>query len=229
MKIKKHIKLVELNKSEALRYLGYGNHNPDDTIRNLLDCCETELVNVANPNFIYEAFDLQVHQNGIALNNTNVFLEGSDIKKHLFGCEKAILLCATLSLSVDKLIGFYQVKDLNKALILDSLASTAIEQVCDMAQESIQEEYHDYYSTWRFGIGYGDLSIDICHTFLETLNASKHIGLYANESNLLIPRKSVACIIGLSKNELQNNKKSCIHCNMKNTCTFRRKGERCEF
>ena len=48
-----------------------------------------------------------------------------------------------------------------KALVFDSLASVAVEQACDKVEELLREEYPDYYQTFRFGIGYGDLPISM--------------------------------------------------------------------
>lgn len=225
--IKEDIILTNINKTEALRYLGITVGHADEKILNLINICERELLSIIKPRIVYREFDITRTEKGLQLKNTTLTLEGKDITKHLDGCNKVILMCATLSESVDKLIRVLQIKEMDKALIIDSLASVAIDEVCDKVCVHIKETYINYYLTWRYGIGYGDLSLDIAKPFLEILNANREIGLYVNESNILLPKKSIACIIGLSESQIKQSKRSCLNCNMKDTCVYRKKGERC--
>ena len=65
--------------------------------------------------------------------------------------------------------------------------------------------------------------------FLDVLNASKRIGVMATTGSILTPRKSITCIIGLSKEPVQQDKRGCNTCNLKGKCTFRKRGEHCGF
>lgn len=228
---KKNITIEEIDKKEALRYLGYGNGQADEKIINLLGVCEKELLEAIRPKAVYNTFWLEFREQGIHLLNSKVILKGNDIRTHLEGCEKAVLLCSTLSAPADQLLRIYQVKDLSKALILEALANAATTQVCDQAEREIKANEKEYLLTWRYGIGYGDLSLDICHTFLEVLNTGKEIGVYANDSNILLPKKSVACIIGLGRdpvNKINHKTNGCLNCNLYSTCLYRKRGKRCE-
>jgi len=60
-----------------------------------------------------------------------------------------VLFCATISNGADKLIRSAQVSNMAEALVLDSLASVAIEQVCDEVEKIIRSAYPNMYSTWR--------------------------------------------------------------------------------
>jgi cobalamin-dependent methionine synthase I len=124
-------------------------------------------------------------------------LRGSDIKTHLEGCDKIIILAATLGLQVDELIRQTEAADMAGAVVLDALASAAIEQVCDLAEADIRAEHSEI--TARFSPGYGDFPLEVQSELLGLLNAKKKIGLYVNKSNLLIPRKSVTAVIGVKK------------------------------
>ena len=128
-------------------------------------------------------------------------------------------------------IGLYsqaiEVNDMIKTLVYDALANVAIEQVCDVVEGFIEKDMPDYNHTWRFGIGYGDLPLSLQDSFLSVLNAQKTIGVCATESCILTPRKSVTCILGLSKGEIEQTKRSCNTCNMKDKCQFRKNGVTC--
>lgn len=223
------ITINNIDQTEALRYLGYGGKSPDDNIQNIINSAEKELLGIIQPRYLYQSFDIKGVENGIALENTNLILTGKDIKNHLTGCKKVVLLCATISSGVDKLIRVSQISDMTKTVIIDSLASIAIEQVCNLVEEEIREKFSEYNQTWRYSPGYGDFPIEIQKDFLDVLNAPKRIGLMATESSMLTPTKSVTAVIGLSENQLEKKKRGCQTCNLRETCAFRKRGERCEF
>ena len=219
--------LEKLNQNEALRYLGYRQNAPDTKVQCILDECEKELLSIVKPRFVYKVFDIEIVQEGVKVLNTNLFMPGNSIKEHLKGCEKAVLMGVTISMDVDRLLRIMQVTDMARTIILDSLANVAIEQTCDKVEELLKNEITDYYQTWRFGVGYGDLSLDIQGDFLDVINAPKQIGLSASKNSILIPTKSVTAIIGLSKNEIIETRRGCQTCNMKDSCTYRKKGGHC--
>ena len=111
-------------------------------------------------------------------------------------------------MGADKVISEHQINDMTSALILDSMASTAIEQVCDAAEKEIKEKINkDNFMTWRFSPGYGDLPITLQREFVRVTDAEKRIGLTVNEGGILLPRKSVTAIIGLSKEPIPKQRR----------------------
>lgn len=223
------MKLTALNKAEALRYLGYGSHEPDEKIRSLLDECEKRLLESISPAYIYRVFDLR-RENGILFaDGTLLSFKGKDIEAHLEKCGRCALMCATLSSGADRLIRQLEAVDMTKAVITDCLASAAVEQVCDTAEEDIKASVKNCFFTWRFSPGYGDFPIDIQRDFLEVLNAPKRIGLNTTESMILTPRKSVTAVMGISDHEIPKGRRGCVTCNIREKCAYRRKGEHCGF
>lgn len=219
--------ILNINRAEALRYMGYKNNIPDKHILSLVDECEDSLLKVIKPCFTYKVFNIENTEKGIAISGTSLILEGNDIKSHLDGCEGCVLMCATVSSGADMLIRSYETHDMTKAVICDCLASTAVEQVCNEAEISIQESLGDYNFTWRFSPGYGDFPLNIQPEFLKVLDAQKRVGINSTESLILIPRKSVTAVMGISKNEISKGKRGCICCSMRDRCEFRKRGERC--
>lgn len=219
--------LDKINRSEALRYLGYKGNSPDEATSKIIDNCEKALLDATVPKYLYRRFDISFAENGISVGDTGITLTGKSIGAHLDGCTSVFLMCATVSSGVDRLIRQYQATDMTKAVITDALASAAIEQVCDAADEEINSRFPDEYKTWRFSPGYGDLPLDLQKDFLRVLNAQKMIGLALGESSMLIPTKSVTAIIGISETPLPKRKRGCAGCTMKASCKFRKTGERC--
>ena len=159
--------------------------------------------------------------------NSTFVLEGKAIARHLENCTKVIFMCATLSSKVDALIRKKQIGSMAEAAILDSLASAAIEQVCNKAEQIILNDFENYEHTWRFGLGYDDFPLTGQKQFLDILDAPKRIGVCVNSSMMLTPAKSVTCVIGLGHHLKMENKKSCEMCSFREKCQFRKEGTSC--
>ena len=211
------IELEKLNRNEAVRYLGGAGIRLNYRMDVLMDECEKAVLEKASPKYLYVEKDLPCPQ----------IMGGKDIESHLNGCEKAIVMCATVGSEVDKLIRISQISDMARAVVMDSLASVAVEQVCNAFDKIIAEKYSDYNMTFRFSPGYGDYPIELQKIILQMLDAPKKIGLRTNDNFLLTPTKSVTAVLGLSKNPIERKKRGCAICNMRETCKFRRKGLHC--
>lgn len=235
-----NVQLDNINISEALRYMGWKKNQPDEIILNIVKECETEVLKTMKPRYLYKIFNINELEEGIVVENTNLILESESIKKHLKGCKQAVFLCATLSSDIDKLIRKHEASNMLYAMATDALSNAAIEQVLDIVQESIEEELKIYKLNFRFGIGYGDLSLSYQKQFLDIMNASKLIGLNVNENNLLTPRKSVTCIMGLKHKleeysgkvdivltEEKETSSGCANCNLNSNCNFKKEGTDC--
>lgn len=215
-----------INKSEVARYLGYKDSLPDVNMTKLILQAEMDILKIMEPRYCYKVFDIEMADDCVKLAGSELKLEGNSIREHLKDCEKAVVMCATLSSKVDKLLRTNEVSNMVNALIIDALANAAIEQVCDEVEKIFMKDFEDYNATWRFGVGYGDFPLSTQKLLLETLDAGKRIGVCATESCILTPRKSVTCVVGLSKHKV-NSVKSCDNCNMKNSCNLRKNGTRC--
>ncbi len=213
------ITLDRLSREEALRYMGGARAVPDERLNALIDDCEAQILGGARPAFLYKIIALPDER----------FTEGKDIAAHLEGCDRAVLLCATLGAEIDKLIRVAQVSDMARAVVLDSLASAAVEQLCDKAEREIAERISGAYLTFRFSPGYGDYPIALQKRFLTELDAPRKIGLSANENHILIPSKSVTAIAGISDRPVEQKKRGCAVCSMRETCRYRKGGTHCGF
>ena len=213
------ITLKSIDRDETLRYLSGSRVVMNAGMEELLNICEEELLKAASPKYLYIT---------INTDNTDLII-GESIKAHLKGCSKAVLLCATLGSKTDKLIRTAQVTDMAKAVVLDAMASAAVEQVCGEVEKLIISDNPQSFLTWRFSPGYGDYPLSLQEEFLRILDAPRKIGLCTNENSILTPTKSVTAIIGLSNTPIESKRKGCASCNLNRTCKFRKAGTRCEF
>lgn len=225
----KTIQIKEIDKTETYRYLAYGCTLPDSRVSALIEESEPALITALKPNYIYRTFDIEnITENEVTLKSCTMKLQGKDIASHLKDCQKAVLLCATVGADVDKLIRISQIEDMAKAVVIDTMASVAIEMTCNEIEKIIKTEYKDFFMTWRYSAGYGDFPIETQKAFTEILNSYRSIGVCTTDSYLLTPKKSVTAVIGLSISEIAREKKGCISCNLKDSCTFRKRGMHCE-
>ena len=189
------ITLSNLNRSEALRYMGAKALNPDKMTSDIMDEVESELLKVCRPVYTFT----EIPKDSPALG-------GNDIKEVVAESEKVLLIAATLGIYVEKLLRKTQITDMAKAVVVDAMASVAIEQFMDKIEDELKERYKGLYFTNRFSPGYGDYPLEKQREVVKILNTEKKLGLSLSDSLLLNPTKSVTAVIGLNKNEVKGKK-----------------------
>ncbi len=217
----------EINIAEAVRYMGYGGLTPDEGQMKLIADCAAELKEYIKPAWIYRLFPIEETADGVLLRGTSLTLGGSDIKEHLAGCHSCVLFCATAGAKADELIRMKEKEDMVQGYITDCLASAAAEGLCDALEAELADKLPGKYLTWRYSPGYGDLSLEVQPKVLAVLEAGKRAGVSCTDSLLMIPRKTVTAVIGVSDTPIVKKRQGCSKCNMKDKCTFRKAGEHC--
>ncbi len=224
------IKLSKINREEALRYMAAQGDVPQGVLAELTESCEKALLDAAVPAYTYRVFKI-AGNNGekVTLTDCGLVLTGRDISLLLKDCTDAVIMCATIGAKVDALIRTYQAESMAMALITDSLASAAVEQVCDKFDRLLKLKYPDKFLTRRFSPGYGDLPLAVQGELLDTINAGRLAGVCLNASGMMTPIKSVTAVCGISPSELPAQKTGCVCCAARENCIFRKRGTHCEF
>lgn len=222
---------INIDENEVLRYLGYkGQKIEEELLLKIRDTIE-EGKKLFAPKVIYKEYPINILENGVDVVGTTLVLEGNDIKKLLIGSNRCILMAATIGNYIEKKIRLYERIDLTRGMILDSVSTTAVEELCDkvcvLIEKDIIEDFEDL--TFRYSPGYGDLSLNIQKNFIEVLDATRKIGVNASEHMLLFPRKSVTAIVGIRKKLGKKTKKSCINCKNYENCLYRKEENSCGF
>ena len=152
--------LQPIDRNEALRYLGCKDGTDNEQMLAMLDSCEKQLLKAASPKYLYAVYPISFTDDGVRISDSNIILKGNSAAAHLKNCDRIVLMCATLGQGVDVLLRHLQVSDMASAVIVDSLAGAAIEQVCNRAETEIFEKVRSNSRTWRYSPGYGDLPLD---------------------------------------------------------------------
>lgn len=209
---------------EALRYLGYGTHKADAGTLGMIRECFEELGRTAKGRMAYRVFGVHpAEDESGCIEIGSMRIESRSLSKNLKGCEKVILLGATLGVETDILMKRYSCTDMARAVVLQACAAAFLEVYLDERQKELSEEMaaEGYYLRPRFSPGYGDFSILHQREILLMADTARRIGLSMTEGSMLAPTKSVTALIGLSKENQDCNIKGCEACE-KTDCAFRR-------
>lgn len=207
---------------EAVRYLGYGKHEADEETFRLIQECFEELKRIAKKRRVYRVFDLSMtEERHIEIGNMRI--ESKGLFKNLRGCEKVILLGATLGVEIDLSMKRYSYTDMARTVVLQACAAALLEEYLDECQLAISEEMEKegYFLRPRFSPGYGDFSILHQKEILAMADTARKIGLTMTKSSMLTPTKSVTALIGLGRERQNCHIKGCGACG-KTDCVYRR-------
>ena len=186
-------KPAAIDRATALRYMGASGWTPDAATAALLDKAEQTVLTAAAPRAVYR----RLPRTALPLENC-----GSDLTRHLQGCDEVLLLAATLGAEVDKLLRRMELTDIALAAAADALASVLLEQVCDGPRE---------------------LNDALC----LAADTVRGCGLAVTPQHLLTPRKSTTAILGIADHPVTGTRAGCATCHLKETCSFRKRGTTC--
>ena len=197
-----------------------------EVLRALAEECGRAVCAAARPRWAWRAFDIAEEADGVRL-SCGLLLPGQDLKRHLRGCGRAAVFCATLSAQVDTLIRRWESGDMLRALALDCSAAAAVEQMCDQIELELQGHFPGCSFPFRYSPGYGDLPLELQNPLLDLLDAPRRVGLCASASHILTPRKSVTAILGAADGPIQPTVRSCLGCPARESCQYRKSGGHC--
>ena len=189
--------------SEIARYLGYQKIVvPDEQISALIKSSADEMLEVIQPQGVYEKFDLSVEYDEQKDFGSVIFsdvkIESKDLARNLRDCRQVVLFAATLGPQCDQLIRRAQVKDQVKAAVFQATGAMYIEKCVDLLNEKIKQDAAAQGKTTRprFSPGYGDVSLDVQKSFFRLLPCQR-IGLTLMDTLIMSPEKSVTAFVGV--------------------------------
>lgn len=213
----------DLNYNEILMYLGHRGQDVTPEIECQIRSCMEEVKAAAVPRLVYNRLPVE---NGAV---RGFPMEGEDIRRVLDPCCGAVLLAVTIGARVEQVLMRHEVTNMADAVIMDACASAAVENVCDQFEEEMREQLKNegLFLTSRFSPGYGDLPIGTQIRMCEVLNTSRRIGLTVTDRHIMVPRKSVTAVMGISKEPQVLRKRGCEACSMFLNCAYRKRGDVC--
>ena len=181
---------LSLNDKEICRYLNMRAYEGE--LCHLIDECKREIISISSPKAVFTKAKIEALDQKLCLGFGEVC--SKNLSKNLCGCREAFVFCATLGQDVDRLIKKYSKIEPSRAIVLDAVASTVIEAICDYVNEYLGKNLS---TRPRFSCGYGDFSIEHQGAILEFLEAKKRIGVGLLDSYMMTPFKTVTAVIGI--------------------------------
>ena len=197
---------LEFLRPQIYNYLGFRGVSADPKTDALIGECIAELEKIAQFRYLYRLFD-----------EPPKFLAKEPYKAYLDGSRGVIICAMTLGISVDREINRLFRVNAARAVVLDSCASAYLEFRADEYEKTLGDDLAP-----RFCPGYGGSPLCDLREIFGILSPEK-IGMSLNESDFMLPSKSMAGIIAVGKAA----EKSCAGCFMAKTCNYLKEGRRC--
>ena len=214
-------RVTDIPLREVLHFLGWRGTPLDDALLGQLNSQIRMAQESVHPRVVTRRFALEPDG---TLRGTSLRPQGSDVRAMLAPCREAVLLAATLGAQSERLLLKEQARSDVGAVLLDAVLSAAIESVCDEAERSLRSRLaaQGMYLTDRFSPGYGDMPMRQTREICEVLATGRTIGLTVSSSGIMIPRKSVTAILGISGQPVARRASGCAICAARDTCALRR-------
>lgn len=109
--------MIEINRKEALRYLGYRQSIEGDLteINSALDHCIEVLQKTAVPRHIVKRLPLTIENHTITIGD--MVIHSKNLENNLKGCHAVYLFAATIGIEVDRLIKRKELTKMSDAVI----------------------------------------------------------------------------------------------------------------
>ena len=202
----KEYKKPEIQFSEIRRYLGciggsetVGNENRKELDGLISDCLKlTETAGGLSYFTAGRRYKLSFTEDGL-LDLGFCRTDSKNLQKNLDGCSEIVLFCATVGRKIDLLTSRYRQTSPSKAVCLQAIGAERVESLCDAFCNELKDEEEKKGRTTRprFSPGYGDLPLSLQKDIFKALELNKTLGIFLNDSLLMLPSKTVTAIVGI--------------------------------
>lgn len=184
-----------VNRKEALRYAGTSSEDPASV--SLLNECLSLVRRDLRYRVAYAVYPVARTEEGLDLGFAAT--TSRDLSLALAGCDRVVLMGATVGIGLDRLVARYTALSPAKGLMLDAIGSERVESLlqafCAELADSLACE--GCILRPRFSPGYGDLPLSLQRDVFRALELSKTAGIALNDSLLMTPSKSVTALAGI--------------------------------
>lgn len=202
--------MMELDKREIARYLGYRGGALPEEVAEYAAACQGELEGTVTPRLI-----------GRRLSLTLFVGESRDLAYHLRHCQEGFLYAVTLGVEADFLLRRWSAQSMAKAAVGQAVCAAWLDGLCAEYCQEVQKGLGPgEYLTPAFSPGYGDWALAEQRRVLDLLEAHKGIGLTLTSGGMLVPEKSITAVVGVSDREEELCGQKCMRCK-KTDCPFR--------
>ena len=202
--------IFKIDVNETRRYAGLSRAK-NFSGQSIIDACDEALL-LLEVRGVWKIYDYDA-ENFIVKSTPNFKLVGKSITRHLADCEKVICMAVTVGEEIEREVTRkFGAGNYVESVLLDAAATAAVEQAADSLEKAVAPQFlkDGFKFKSRFSPGYGDWALENQKNFFDITGASE-IGMSLSSALMLMPRKSVTAIIGLTKNK-SAAVKNCVTC-----------------
>ena len=186
---------IEPDKKEAFRYMNCKGEYESEALQKLYDECLKEYKKAASYKAVCRLTDVTCTlEDEVCLGFCRI--KNKALYSNLSDCSSAMVFAATLGAGVDRLLLRYSKISPVHAVVLSSIASSAIEVWCDEVNAEISSIYE---TKPRFSPGYGGVRLQYQKDVLSFLDAERKVGITLSDSFMMMPVKSVTAFVGIKE------------------------------
>jgi len=210
---------VQVSANQIERVLGYKNSDIPEIVKLTIDEALSIYHSLIAPQggfVIYPLGKDSLKKTSISLGSVE-FNTGPIISSYLQNSSHAALFICTIGKDLETLSRkLLNESDYLKGYILDTIASEAVEIVCDLLEARLSEVVKkiDYHITNRYSPGYCNWHVSEQQRLFSLL-PDNPCGIVLTESSLMLPVKSVSGIIGLGS-KAKRSEYNCSFCGIEN-------------
>lgn len=225
-------RIDRISRDEVLRYLGYLGQEVAGELDARIDAGISRCLRVCRPAGVVRLFDVGEGEAGDApsLVGTTLRLIGHDIAAHLAGARAVALASVTLGLPSEQELRRLSLTNPLDQAIFDAAGSALVERAADAAEARViaLADERGLFANGRYAPGYGDLGLEVQGPLLESLNATKLLGITLTSSDMLVPAKSETAVLGLfDEPQPHRAEHPCSTCACRDFCTVKTLGRTC--
>lgn len=190
---------AQVDEKDALRYLGHRGQPLGEDLAVVFQNVAAK-VNALQATGVAKQFPVaRVAPEDVWLAGTSLVLPGSHIARHVGTAPAVLLLAVTLGFACERLLRQTACVHAVQGLMADACASSMVENAAEVFSNTLAYEVASQGFTCgkRFSPGYGDFPLSVQPAFLETLGATKTLGIQVTSGDLMVPTKSITAVIPL--------------------------------
>lgn len=214
--------MIEVQRKEIYRYLGYRKIQSTQQIDRMIDACIEQMEKVLEPkhNMVFYPVSFP-EKDRIIIGPMHITSKG--LYRNLQNCDQVVLMAATIGMGIDRLIRRAEILNMVEAAIYQAAGAAYIEAYCDQINQDLITAQKAKGKTCRprFSPGYGDFSLSYQTYFRDLLDMPRTVGISLTESLLMIPSKSVTAVIGISSDEKIAEIQGCASCLQADRCMYK--------
>lgn len=195
---------INIDKQQVLNHLGYADDcKPSVRIKYLVNDYIENYHNLIDFSYSYIIRDIEsVQENRVNIENS-ITLESKVISRLLKQCETVAIFVLTIGNHLEDMVTYLAENRLVlQATVLDAIGSGTAEQLAVFVEDKIRESAtsRGLVISRRFSPGYCDWNVNQQEMIFKAMQENT-AGVRLAEEYLMLPRKSISGIVGISSND----------------------------